>query len=75
MWVLLNCSLRSQSAANMSSRNNNKLPSNLPQLQNLIKRDPPAYIEEVGMRCGDARGPGAVVGTLAGGRRGAELGS
>lgn len=59
----------------MSSRNNNKLPSNLPQLQNLIKRDPPAYIEEVGMRCGDARGPGAVVGTLAGGRRGAELGS
>uniref|UniRef100_A0A2K6U7X3 Protein SDA1 n=1 Tax=Saimiri boliviensis boliviensis TaxID=39432 RepID=A0A2K6U7X3_SAIBB len=30
----------------MSSRNNNKLPSNLPQLQNLIKRDPPAYTEE-----------------------------
>uniref|UniRef100_A0A2K5RUX0 Protein SDA1 n=1 Tax=Cebus imitator TaxID=2715852 RepID=A0A2K5RUX0_CEBIM len=30
----------------MASRNNNKLPSNLPQLQNLIKRDPPAYIEE-----------------------------
>uniref|UniRef100_A0A452TPG1 Protein SDA1 n=1 Tax=Ursus maritimus TaxID=29073 RepID=A0A452TPG1_URSMA len=30
----------------MSNRNNNKLPSNLPQLQNLIKRDPPAYIEE-----------------------------
>uniref|UniRef100_A0A8D2HEL5 Protein SDA1 n=1 Tax=Urocitellus parryii TaxID=9999 RepID=A0A8D2HEL5_UROPR len=30
----------------MSSRNNNKLPNNLPQLQNLIKRDPPAYIEE-----------------------------
>ncbi|KAL6075166.1 hypothetical protein STEG23_029993 [Scotinomys teguina] len=30
----------------MSGRNNNKLPSNLPQLQNLIKRDPPAYIEE-----------------------------
>ncbi|XP_004647491.1 protein SDA1 homolog [Octodon degus] len=30
----------------MCSRNNNKLPSNLPQLQNLIKRDPPAYIEE-----------------------------
>ncbi|XP_036269255.1 protein SDA1 homolog isoform X3 [Pipistrellus kuhlii] len=30
----------------MSSRNNNKLPSNLPQLQNLIKRDPPAYVEE-----------------------------
>uniref|UniRef100_A0A286XLS8 Protein SDA1 n=1 Tax=Cavia porcellus TaxID=10141 RepID=A0A286XLS8_CAVPO len=30
----------------ISSRNNNKLPSNLPQLQNLIKRDPPAYIEE-----------------------------
>uniref|UniRef100_A0A8P0P809 Protein SDA1 n=1 Tax=Canis lupus familiaris TaxID=9615 RepID=A0A8P0P809_CANLF len=30
----------------MSNRNNNKLPSNLPQLQNLIKRDPPAYVEE-----------------------------
>lgn len=38
----------------MSGRNNNKLPSNLPQLQNLIKRDPPAYIEEVG------RGPGSL---------------
>lgn len=36
----------------MSNRNNNKLPSNLPQLQNLIKRDPPAYIEEVGVRRG-----------------------
>uniref|UniRef100_A0A8D0GIE5 Protein SDA1 n=1 Tax=Sphenodon punctatus TaxID=8508 RepID=A0A8D0GIE5_SPHPU len=30
----------------MSGRNNNQLPSNLPQLQNLIKRDPPAYTEE-----------------------------
>ncbi|KAL8206640.1 UNVERIFIED_CONTAM: Protein SDA1 [Gekko kuhli] len=30
----------------MAGRHNNKLPSNLPQLQNLIKRDPPAYIEE-----------------------------
>uniref|UniRef100_A0A2K6KU26 Protein SDA1 n=1 Tax=Rhinopithecus bieti TaxID=61621 RepID=A0A2K6KU26_RHIBE len=30
----------------MSSRNNNRLPSNLPQLQNQIKRDPPPYIEE-----------------------------
>ncbi|XP_074084572.1 protein SDA1 homolog [Macrotis lagotis] len=30
----------------MSGRNNNKLPSNLPQLQNLIKRDPAAYVEE-----------------------------
>nr|XP_048704054.1 protein SDA1 homolog isoform X2 [Caretta caretta] len=30
----------------MSGRSNNKLPSNLPQLQNLIKRDPPAYTEE-----------------------------
>ena len=26
--------------------NNNKLPTNLPQLQNLIKRDPDAYHEE-----------------------------
>ncbi|XP_076014584.1 protein SDA1 homolog [Genypterus blacodes] len=30
----------------MSGRHNNKLPNNLPQLQNLIKRDPPSYIEE-----------------------------
>lgn len=36
----------------MSGRNNNKLPSNLPQLQNLIKRDPPAYVEEVGQGAG-----------------------
>lgn len=42
----------SPSAATMSGRNNNKLPSNLPQLQNLIKRDPPAYIEEVGRGSG-----------------------
>ncbi|KAJ1204882.1 hypothetical protein NDU88_000319, partial [Pleurodeles waltl] len=33
-------------SGNMSSRNNNKLPSNLPQLQNLIKRDPQSYTEE-----------------------------
>ncbi|XP_062991612.1 protein SDA1 homolog [Elgaria multicarinata webbii] len=30
----------------MAGRNNNKLPMNLPQLQNLIKRDPPSYTEE-----------------------------
>ncbi|KAM6440964.1 protein SDA1 homolog [Liasis olivaceus] len=30
----------------MAARNNNKLPLNLPQLQNLIKRDPPSYTEE-----------------------------
>ncbi|KAM9329807.1 protein SDA1 homolog isoform 2-T2 [Gastrophryne carolinensis] len=30
----------------MSGRNNNKLPTNLPQLQNLIKRDPASYTEE-----------------------------
>ncbi|XP_040183550.1 protein SDA1 homolog [Rana temporaria] len=30
----------------MSGRNNNKLPTNLPQLQNLIKRDPACYTEE-----------------------------
>lgn len=30
----------------MSGRHNNKLPNNLPQLQNLIKRDPQSYIEE-----------------------------
>lgn len=51
-------SLGSQSVAIMSNRNNNKLPSNLPQLQNLIKRDPPAYVEEVGERRGHASGPG-----------------
>lgn len=33
-------------AAAMSGRNNNKLPTNLPQLQNLIKRDPACYTEE-----------------------------
>lgn len=32
---------------NMSGRQNNKLPNNLPQLQNLIKRDPQSYVEEV----------------------------
>ena len=31
----------------MSGRQGNKLPNNLPQLQNLIKRDPGSYIEEV----------------------------
>ena len=30
----------------MASRNRNQLPSNLPQLQNLIKRDPDSYKEE-----------------------------
>ncbi|KAK9532516.1 hypothetical protein VZT92_009896 [Zoarces viviparus] len=30
----------------MSGRNNNKLPNNLPQLQNLIKRDPQSYVDE-----------------------------
>lgn len=28
-------------------RHNNRLPDNLPQLQNLIKRDPESYKEEV----------------------------
>lgn len=30
----------------MSGRQNNKLPNNLPQLQNLIKRDPHSYLDE-----------------------------
>ncbi|KAM6902362.1 protein SDA1 homolog [Xenentodon cancila] len=30
----------------MSGRQSNKLPNNLPQLQNLIKRDPQSYVEE-----------------------------
>ena len=30
----------------MSKRQNNQLPNNLPQLQNLIKRDPESYREE-----------------------------
>ena len=31
----------------MSSKNNNKLPNNLPQLQNWIKRDAGSYRDEV----------------------------
>lgn len=31
----------------MSDKNRNKLPNNLPQLQNLIKRDPGSYRDEV----------------------------
>ncbi|NXY74959.1 SDA1 protein, partial [Glareola pratincola] len=42
----------------MSGRQGNKLPSNLPQLQNLIKRDPKSYTEEVGSRA--AAGGGGV---------------
>lgn len=38
----------SQSHNTMSGRQSNKLPSNLPQLQNLIKRDPQSYVDEVG---------------------------
>ncbi|XP_017262995.1 protein SDA1 homolog [Kryptolebias marmoratus] len=30
----------------MPGRQNNKLPNNLPQLQNLIKRDPQSYVDE-----------------------------
>lgn len=37
----------SQSYNTMSGRQSNKLPSNLPQLQNLIKRDPQSYVDEV----------------------------
>lgn len=53
-------------AAAMSGRQGNKLPSNLPQLQNLIKRDPTSYTEEVRTgagrrgRLGRARGYGRV---------------
>lgn len=32
-------------------RHNNQLPENLPQLQNLIKRDPESYKEEVSLQC------------------------
>jgi len=38
----------------MSGRQGNKLPSNLPQLQNLIKRDPTSYTEEVRERAAAA---------------------
>lgn len=31
-------------------RHNNQLPDNLPQLQNLIKRDPESYKEEVSLQ-------------------------
>ena len=34
-------------AMERSSRNRNQLPTNLPQLQNLIKRDSQAYKDEV----------------------------
>lgn len=34
----------------MSDRNRNKLPNNLPQLQNLVKRDPDSYKEEFGQQ-------------------------
>ena len=34
-----------------SARNRNQLPTNLPQLQNLIKRDPLAYRDEVDGDC------------------------
>ena len=33
-----------------AARNRNQLPTNLPQLQNLIKRDSLAYKDEVGLR-------------------------
>ena len=33
-----------------SKRQNNQLPNNLPQLQNLIKRDPDSYKEEFGQQ-------------------------
>lgn len=57
VWLFLK--VLAAKPANMSNRNNNKLPSNLPQLQNLIKRDPPAYVEEVRVRRGNARGRSA----------------
>lgn len=31
----------------MNKKRNNQLPDNLPQLQNLIKRDPVSYKDEV----------------------------
>lgn len=31
----------------MNKKHNNQLPDNLPQLQNLIKRDPASYRDEV----------------------------
>lgn len=57
----------------MSGRQGNKLPSNLPQLQNLIKRDPTSYTEEVRSRAGR---PGAAAGgaavSVGSGRRGGQ---
>lgn len=49
---------RERLGAEMSGRQGNKLPSNLPQLQNLIKRDPTSYTEEVRGRRGQARAGG-----------------
>jgi len=36
----------------MSTKNNNKLPTNLPQLQNWIKRDAGSYHDEVRLHNG-----------------------
>lgn len=47
----------------MSGRQGNKLPSNLPQLQNLIKRDPTSYTEEVRTREWLGRAAGRAWGT------------
>ena len=45
--VKYNAASRFYLYAVMSDRNRNKLPNNLPQLQNLVKRDPDSYREEV----------------------------
>ena len=41
--------LHVEASVAMSGRRRNQLPTNLPQLQNLIKRDPVSYKEEVEM--------------------------
>lgn len=45
----------------MSGRQGNKLPSNLPQLQNLIKRDPTSYTEEVRRLRGEKGGKNRLI--------------
>lgn len=42
----LNCLEYRKNSIKMVKRHNNQLPDNLPQLQNLIKRDPDSYYEE-----------------------------
>ena len=45
--ILYHCHVMNSVEMERVSRHNNQIPSNLPQLQNLIKRDPQSYYDEV----------------------------